>query len=140
MITCLEHTQKGDSFGYGTTRINNKPIKLHRLAYLFAVGLSEDHILGLVVRHTCDNPRCINPQHLTVGTVQDNADDKTSKGRQAQGTDFKSSKLTDDDVRCIREEYIRGSHKFGGGALGKRYGVHKTVIIDIIAGKSWKHV
>lgn len=76
----------------------------HRASYLIYNG---DFDLRLQVLHKCDNPLCVNPDHLFVGAAQDNMDDKMSKGRHCcpSGGDHPLSQLTSDDVVYIRELY-----------------------------------
>src|SRR5688572_8620113 len=64
--------------GYGTVGFKYKPIRVHRLMWIFRNG---DIPKGLLVCHTCDNPPCCNPDHLFIGTQQDNVNDRGSKGR-----------------------------------------------------------
>lgn len=72
MSPCVEHKQRGDKNGYGsTTRIRygvRHRVQLHRAVYVDSSGCSWEDIRGLVIRHKCDNPRCINPEHLETGT------------------------------------------------------------------------
>ena len=102
-MDCIEHTQKGDAGGYGTTRYKGVNIKLHRLAYCEHHNIQPSDIAGVVKRHTCDNPRCINPMHLLEGTHQDNMADKVHRGRSAKGVENGNSKLTPEDIIKIRE-------------------------------------
>jgi len=90
---------------------------------------------GHMVRHTCDNPACINPSHLLAGTHQDNVDDKVRRGRQPRGESSGRAKLTESQVREIRK-LANPSPTL----LGRKYGVSDTTIIDIRKGKIWKHV
>lgn len=93
-MSCKDHGQvgkvvtnrKGFTGGYGYTKRawGGKPkrtIKLHRAVYCDYHKLSPDDIAGLAVRHTCDNPRCINPEHLILGTQQENIQDMMERGR-----------------------------------------------------------
>lgn len=78
MGDCIEHTQSCPT--YGRARIAGKHTSLHRKVFLDTYGY-----LPEVVRHTCDNPRCINPAHLLAGTQQDNMQDRLSRGRWSGG-------------------------------------------------------
>lgn len=78
MGTCIEHTQKCPT--YGRCRLGGKHTSLHRKVFLEAYGYLPD-----IVRHTCDNPRCINPEHLVGGTQQDNMQDRLVRGRWSGG-------------------------------------------------------
>jgi hypothetical protein len=135
-MDCQEHTQRGSSKGYGSVWWNGKPEKAHRAAYMGAHSCSL--VAGTVVRHTCDNPRCINPDHLELGTVYDNNKDRDERGRTARGEQARS-KLTEDTVLKIREEYAAGgcTHR----SLAEKYGVesHRT-IGSIINRLSWSHI
>ena len=97
MTDCIDHGQVGKKVidrknfkgGYGYTKRawGGKPkrtVKLHRAVYCDYHGLSLDYIEGMVVRHICDNPRCINPLHLMLGTQQDNIDDMMERGRHVR--------------------------------------------------------
>jgi len=73
--------------GYGRFGVGAKMIRSHRVSYEIHRGPIPD---GLCVLHECDNPTCVNPQHLFVGTHQDNADDKMAKGRHTNGNTEKT--------------------------------------------------
>lgn len=148
MTYCVDHGLKGDYDGYGiTTRVVNGKrctyVKLHRLAYCEAHGLSLQDIAGQVVRHTCDNPRCINPEHLILGTSGDNVRDMDRRGRRRSvpprhaGQSHPQAKLTAEQVRQIRETYVPYHKEYGGTALAKRYGVSQTVVSGIVRGAAW---
>jgi hypothetical protein len=112
----------------------------HRVAYVLANGLTFDDIEGLVVRHKCDNPACVNPLHLELGTQQDNIDDKVVRDRQAKGSGHGMAELTEDAVRFIKSNYKRRCKEFGGRALAARFGVHESTVSDIMLGYTWGHV
>lgn len=100
----------------------------HRLSYESKHGAIPR---GLVVRHKCDTPSCVNPSHLETGTRKDNARDCCVRGRTGKTT------LSEADVIGIRKAYVSGtSHK----ALCSRFAVSKTAMQDIIYGRSWKHL
>lgn len=122
--------------GYGYTGVTTqfKTNKAHRLSYSVFKGPIPK---GKLIRHTCDVPSCINPDHLLVGTDADNSKDKWSRGRGAIGSMIGASKLTDSDVIEIRS-------KSSNGVLGKdlaiAYAVSTCCISDIINRKSWRHI
>lgn len=92
---------------------------------------------GLGVLHTCDNPKCVNPNHLFLGTNADNCADKVSKNRQQKGEDQPLSKLTEAEVQEIRNLHHQG-HTLK--QLGEQFGVDKSTIGYITRRKTWKHI
>lgn len=98
-----------NSHGYGTLTVDGRHDYAHRHAYRLSKGRPIPS--GFVVMHTCDNPRCINPEHLQIGTVADNNADRDAKGRGkiiAIGEENSQSVLTRSDVLQIRERLQRG--------------------------------
>ncbi len=79
---CWIFTGKRDWLGYGVKKLNKKYVYVHRFMYSVFNGPLED---GKVVMHTCDNPSCVNPEHLVQGTHKDNVQDCISKGRFKAG-------------------------------------------------------
>ena len=130
---CWLWTASTDSTGYGQFWVDGKVLKAHRVSYKLFSGEIPD---GLLVRHTCHNPLCVNPAHLIVGTHQDNMDDKVRAGRQARqkGEAHGSAKLTDSAVREIRD--LTG--RFRQYKLAEMYGVSQQHISDILNNKKWK--
>ena len=91
--------RKPNADGYYKININNKTMLLHRLIYQQENNCSitsKD-----IVRHKCDNPKCINPQHLEIGTVQDNIQDRIIRKRNAINENHGMSKLTNEQVKEI---------------------------------------
>ena len=130
---------KTSNGGYGMIRNEDgrggRHLRAHRVAYeLFVAPIPE----GMCVLHRCDNPGCVNPDHLFLGTDADNAADSVAKGRQAQGERNGSAKLTQRQVQEIREQYRRGSAEFGCYGLGRQYGVDHSAIFAIVKGRNWK--
>ena len=109
----------------------------HRISYEIHKGFIPD---GLNVCHKCDNPLCINPEHLFVGTDDDNHKDKVSKNRQIKGETHGGHKLTEQDVLNIRSEYRRDIYGCGYVALGNKYNVDKLTIKTIVDRVTWKHI
>lgn len=123
--------------GYGIIVIDRVDKRAHRVSYSLFVGKIPN---GLGVLHKCDNRSCVNPNHLTVGTQQDNADDMTSKMRQAYGERNANAKLTDSvvaEIICLYKPRRRG---LGTHALAKRFGISQATVHGIVTGVSWKHL
>lgn len=118
--------------GYGLFACGGKSQTAHRVSYeVYHGGIPA----GMVVRHTCDNPACINPGHLLIGTVAENVGDRELRGRRnVKGEQIGTSKLTKDQVFEILASPLSNVE------LADKYGVHKTNIWAIRAGKSWKHL
>lgn len=118
--------------GYGLFYVESKSKSAHRVSYELFKGQIPK---GFVVRHKCDNPGCVNPAHLLVGTMKDNAMDRESRGRRdVKGEQIGTSKLTAGDVLEIRAS--SEDHK----VLAERYGVSHHHIWNVRSGKSWKHL
>jgi len=142
--------------GYGRFNYKGKFYLAHR----FSMMLEGNDVTGFFVCHHCDNPKCVNPLHLFLGTHIDNMKDMISKGRNKniikkkytrqstgglKGILNHSAKLTDDIVREIRNKaYVGKSGRYNTGGnikeLSKKYNVSGTTIKHILNGKTWKHV
>lgn len=125
--------------GYGSFGWDGKVGKAHRFSYCNYKGIIPK---GLCVMHTCDNTMCVNPDHLILGTHKENMIDRDAKGRQAklQGSANGNAKLTANQVRAIRNEYIPNSVDKSLSKLAKRYGVSKKLVLNIVKDKAWKHI
>jgi hypothetical protein len=133
---CLLWLGAADRFGYGTIWDGKIRWKTHRLAFVLKRGPIPD---GMHVCHHCDNPYCINPDHLFLGTPADNAADKVQKGRArgnpTAGERHSQARLTATAVLEIRRRYGAGESQ---RALASAYGVGKTTIQDIVSLKKWR--
>ena len=138
MSDCIDHGCKGMGLGYATAWIKLPCGKKysstkHRRVHYEATGE-----LPEVVRHKCDNPRCINPEHLESGTYVDNMRDCTERGRQVVSRNFGAANgrtvLSPEDVRTIRELYRKGSKEYGLPALSRRFGVGTSQIHRVVKG------
>jgi hypothetical protein len=123
--------------GYGVLTVKGKPTKAHRLSWESFYGVIPE---GMYVLHKCDNPACANPDHLFLGTNDDNMADMVSKGRQCRGEGQHSARLTEDQVREIRLVYQRRSRVYGVTALSRRYKVPVQIIVRVVKGETWRHV
>lgn len=122
-------------FGYGGFSLNGKNVYAHRLSYEIAHG----HPPGkLCVLHHCDNPRCVRPGHLFLGTRVDNMKDKVAKGRQHRGERTAGTLLSVDKVRAILERYATGLESVWG--LSQELGVNEGVVRSVVNGRTWAHV
>lgn len=139
-MPCIEHEQIGDKQGYGCAKWEGRTTKLHRKVFATSNGYSRNEIEGLVVRHKCDNPRCISPEHLELGTHQDNMNDKVERGRSLKGEASPRSILQEHQVQEIRSTYLPKSRKFGSRALARKYGVSLRAIQQVLLNITWKHV
>lgn len=124
--------------GYGcfTCRpLGIKTARAHRVAYQLAnrVNILENvHVL-----HSCDNPRCVNPDHLFLGDQPSNMEDRQTKNRQNKGDDHGMHKLKEPQVLEIRS---RLKNKEKGRTLAKEFGVTEITISDIKRRRSWRHL
>jgi len=121
--------------GYGKMRIDGEDgFSAHRVSWEEANGRPVPP--NMLVCHTCDMPLCINPQHLFLGTNQDNCDDKIAKGRavNVRGESITLSKLTQKQVSEIRKSTLSNAE------LGRLYGVCRSTVRRARLEMTWKHV
>lgn len=134
--TACRHKQ-----GYGEMGVwvggKVRTLLAHRAAWALMKG---EIPKGLLVLHRCDNPPCVNPSHLFLGTQRDNMRDCSAKGRagKLRGSQIGNSKLTEEQVVEIRRLFSLGG--MSKAALGRMFGVTDVNIFDIVARKRWKHV
>jgi hypothetical protein len=124
--------------GYGQVRRGGKNYSTHRYAYRLEHGDIPD---GMCVLHKCDNRKCCRPDHLFIGTHQDNHDDMVAKGRKRWkapvGSQNGNAKLKECDVLAIKGSLSVGAK---GTDLAERFGVSPSTISIIKKGKWWRHV
>lgn len=139
-LPCKDHgKQPCGKRGYAQLRRGGRNLLAHRLAWAEANGVAIDDIpQGMFVMHKCDNPRCVEPTHLELGTHQDNMDDMVRKGRSLRGEAAGRAVLSDEVVREIKDTYIPRHREYGGAAFARKYGVHQTTISLIVTGKNRK--
>lgn len=133
---CWEFPKLSEN-GYGRICEKGGSVAAHRVAYEEHKGPIPE---GLVVRHSCDNPPCVNPDHLLVGTNKDNTRDMFDRGRarRHRGEQHYAASLTWEQVREMR----RLNAEFGvpQNSLSRLLGVNQSVVQGIIAGKTWKEL
>lgn len=129
---CWEWVGSKDGRGYGVFCRGNKTCRAHRISYEAYKGKIP---ADMVICHSCDNPSCINPDHLRVGTMKENMADREARGRRdVKGEQIGTSKLTESDVREIR------SSSLSLAAISEKYGIDKSNAWLVKTGRSWKHV
>ena len=124
---------------YGQFRFRGRAFLAHRVAWILTHGEIPN---GSHVCHRCDNPGCVNPAHLFLGTQADNMADCARKGRapggSARGENGGLSKLSDEAVRSIRRRYAAGA--VTQKQLAREYGVTRAAIGYVVRGDTWSHV
>lgn len=121
--------------GYGRIMIRGRKVLTHHFAWELTSGAIPD---GMRVLHRCDNPRCVRPDHLFLGTQADNVHDMWAKGRaDHRGERNGRARLTPDDVRQIRQLSREG---VGYRPIARRFGVASPTVRDIVKGWHWAHV
>jgi hypothetical protein len=130
---CWVWTGRRDAWGYGRINKGTFRTRAHRLSWELSVGPIPS---GVFVCHRCDNPPCVNPSHLFLGTSRENTADMVAKGRQARGERKNTAKLTEKIVEKIRHEVAAGL-TYRQAAL--KYGVGFYSVRCIVRGKTWRH-
>lgn len=118
--------------GYGLFRYRRQSSRAHRFAYEMVHGDIPD---GLQICHRCDNPSCVYPGHLFIGSNAENHADKMRKGRQSKGEDY--SFLTESDVCSIRNLFRSGLQQ---SEIARRFGASAATIHGIVHRRTWRHV
>ena len=131
---CWEWTGRKNYKGYGDMKIQNNHILAHRYSYEINIDTIPK---STCVLHHCDNPACVNPSHLFLGSIQDNNMDRDEKGRKALGEKNGRSKLTLDQVKKIKHFIFIGK---SDSELARQFRVWHTTIRAIRIGTTWSHV
>ena len=131
---CWEWQGSVASNGYGVLWVGDNNVGAHRLSYELFIGPLPG---GANVCHWCDVTLCVNPEHLFVGTTQDNTADRHSKERDARGEGHGNAKLTDEAVRTIRSEVAMGRSQV---SLARRFNVTRETISSVVRRKTWTHL
>lgn len=149
---CWEWTGARKRTGYGHFGLKGRTQIAHRISWRMHHGEIPD---DLCVLHRCDNPPCVNPEHLWLGTQADNVRDMETKGRKRaasgnrngsrlhpesrpRGVAVAISRMTADSVREARQRYTLGGETIAG--LSRSFGVGETTIRNIVKNRTWRHI
>lgn len=125
-----------DRAGYGKFAIRGGPhgttVRAHRVAFFIA----NDRLPRRLVRHRCDNPRCVRPEHLDEGSQLQNRRDAVERGRVAAGSRHAMARLTEGQVVEIRRRYVP-TVPGCTASLAREYGVSVFALYDLLSGKTW---
>lgn len=139
---CINCKNMPKMYGYSYISLMGVSIKAHRAAYAAVHGEIPD---GVMIRHTCDNRRCMNPEHLVAGTHDDNMRDMKERGRSNRGKPVyknrgdlnKNSKLDVSDVLAIRARATDGETHT---SIAEDYGLSIRHVGNIVAKNRWAHI
>ena len=121
--------------GYGNLNQEGHTLQAHRYSYVLHIG---DIPKGMLVCHSCDNPGCVNPEHLFLGTHLTNAMDKVSKDRQIKGEGIYNHKIVEADAIRIRELYSQGNLSMR--KIAKMFGLCYSETNAVINKRTWRYV
>ena len=130
---CWTWTAASLQTGYGLFRFGKRMVLAHRIALEIETGKPLPD--GAVVCHICDNPRCVNPSHLVIGTSKENSQDMVAKGRSVNGESRDNAKLTNDDVLAIRSQRNISASEFA-----RMLGVTQSLVSGVRRGQRWAHI
>lgn len=136
---CWEWQASKDKDGYGWFRVDGKTLLSHRAGWEMHNNKKIPN--GLCVMHSCDNPSCVNPKHLSLATQQKNIDDMVMKGRSLRGVKREGAgrpKLITKQVLQMIKMWATG--EYTKKELSNIFNVSVTTVYSIIAGKTWKHI
>lgn len=135
--TCWLWT-KSKKVRYGSIGIDGKTIRAHRYSYFIH---NKDMDFNMLVCHKCDNPICVNPEHLFLGTAKDNAQDMIKKGRKnndgVTGEKHFKSKFTKKQVKAIRYNWVKSKYTKTFAELAKKYNVSLMTISLMLRNKTY---
>ncbi len=129
---CWLWTASTVEFGYGRIRWEGRAERAHRVSYVISKGAIPQ---GKQVLHRCDVPACVNPSHLYVGTDQDNAQDRMTRGRLRTGERAPLSKFSNSTIASLRKKWISGKHT--AISLAKMFHMSPRHVRDVVAFK-WR--
>lgn len=122
---------------YGVVRFQGNITMAHRVSFMLKKGpIPEGHI----IRHTCDNPKCVNPNHLISGTYKENSQDAIQRGRfnVRRGEKVNTAKLNEHQVRLLRKKFQE--KKLSALEISLLMGMRLVSVYRMLQGHSWKHI
>lgn len=126
-----------DKDGYGRFKVNGKSIRANRFSYSLTKVLTD----AMVVRHSCDTPSCVNPNHLIAGTQKENIQDKVKRERCAKGEKHSHAILSEAQVKEIKQRLDVSDKKRGFCQdIAKDYGVSANLVSCINTGRIWRGI
>jgi hypothetical protein len=134
---------RGTKKQYGSIKVNGKSVGAHRFSWEF---YNQKKIpAGMIVLHVCDNSKCVNPAHLTIGTHTDNMVDMVTKNRQAKGAAFVNRKPATGEQNGLAKLTMQKALKIFHDPrpqriIGQQYGVSQAVVHNIKSKKTWKQI
>lgn len=134
--SCWEWIASVNQDGYGSFRLGGRMDRAHRVSWMLAGNVIPP---GVHVLHRCDNPKCVNPSHLFLGTNADNVADRVSKGRSSSGKaeGHGRAKLRAVDIPVIRKRLVQGDYQKD---IARDYGVTQPCVGYLARGVTWRAV
>lgn len=140
----FSHIEKTDScwiwkgtisvYGYGQIQVGKKHVHAHRYSWIFHKGVIPEKMF---VCHSCDNTKCVNPNHLFIGTAKDNSKDMVYKKRHCFGEKNGNHKYSESTIRLIVDMYNTG---LSIRSVSKKMGIPFSTIQQVLSKKEWKHL
>lgn len=130
---CWIWARTTDRDGYGRFWAQKMDLRAHRISFWMHHGETPE---GMCVCHRCDNPRCVNPAHLFLGSIVENRMDCVHKRRNTKGSAMHTAKLKEEDIPVIRDRKRSGARSV---ELAMEYGVSNSTIKRIVSGSMWRH-
>jgi HNH endonuclease len=134
---CVEWIASKNKFGYGKFSLNKGWVFAHR--WIYEHTFQNKIPKNKYVLHKCDNPKCVNVEHLFLGTKADNSKDRDLKNRGWWKNGHKHfSKLSEENVKEIR--LLRNEKQLSYKQIGEKYGVSLYTVFDVVHKRNWQHI
>lgn len=133
---CTSHKRDKDGYPKKCERLKEGEFKSYRMSRYLWSQKRGDIPRGMFLLHSCDNPACINLEHLRIGTAKENSEDAVARGRMRRGSEHTNSKLTECDVKQIKKQLNMKKDS----ELADEFNVSPALIWNIRNNKTWKHI